>query len=526
METEYGILYKVSCISDGLYILIPKKIIKGYCAGEEFYYDANTTYATTSKLPKEKHPKYLVSGITTIDVLQQHYDYYEDEDIPIEYYFEEEKTNAIFIKIEGDKIKTRKIDLSSLLRGESSVTFDYSKEGETVTLNGTVLRDLLDSTNLVEIKNTLEKYSRTTSIEQAKKMGVTEVQFVNGNISSVSFEGKRQIVDAKKVKADLKKDTPVPSDFTVSGLRSYLKERIVGHDAEIDELATILVTNYKAQANDVVESILIPGPTGVGKTATLEVASEYLNIPCQFVNTADLVPQGIVGANIGDYIDALVDKSNGDVELAKKGILVLDEFDKIATMELDTKQAVKKILLKVMEGKEIMLYRKNAGNVTFDTSRLSKVYLGAFSDIYRKDKNLGFGADLDPGDAEFSLERAYEKGYFDEETLTRIDHAIPYRDLTDEDKLNIILKSKISIFLRKKARIERDYGVIVEGAEEYARGVLEVLKAQEHGMRNVDRVIKSSLLYAIGELETNPGKYKRLVLTPETAKDKKQIILQ
>lgn len=526
METEYGILYKKINLQDDLFILLPQKIIKGYCYDDEFYFDATTTFITPSRLPKKKDTKYVISGVTTLEILQQHYDYYEDEIIPVEYYYEEEKENAIFVKIENGKVKTRKVDLHSLLNGQSIVTFDYSKDGETVTLNGIALREILDSSNLLEVKNTIEKYSQTRRIDQAKKMGVTEVQFINGNISSVSFEGKRQIVEEPKHKPQVKKDTPVPSDFTVKGLRAYLKERIIGHDQEIDEISTVLVTNYRAQKNDVIDSILIPGPTGVGKTATLEVAAEYLNIPFIFINTADLVPQGIVGINIGDYLDALVEQADGNVELAKKGLFIFDEFDKLATMELDTKQAVKKILLKVMEGKEVMIYRKNSGSVSFDTSRLSKVYLGAFSDLYQKDKGLGFGADLSPGDAEFSLERAYEKGYFDEETLTRIDQVIPYKDLTYQDRLDIILKSKLSIYLRKKARIERDYGVIVEGSEEFAKGVLEVLKAKEHGMRNVDRVIKSSLIYAIGELETNPNTYKRLVLTNETAKDKKRIILQ
>ena len=139
-------------------------------------------------------------------------------------------------------------------------------------------------------------------------------------------------------------------NITYNGLRDYIKDRIIGHDKEVDLIARKIYLNYTAEPGDYIESILLVGPTGTGKTATVRAASEYLGIPSHEINVATLVPEGIVGPSPSSVLFALYDNAGRDLKKAQRGILFLDEFDKISETSMAMKSDVRNTLLTIMNG--------------------------------------------------------------------------------------------------------------------------------------------------------------------------------
>ena len=149
-------------------------------------------------------------------------------------------------------------------------------------------------------------------------------------------------------------------------------------------------------------AILI-GPTGVGKTHTLRTASEYLGLPFVTVDTTALVPSGIVGYQVEEVLEDLVKKAdeilkasgrkrvpNDDIELARRGVIFFDEFDKIAVQAggtgFDGSYQIQRRLLKLVEGSTLSVgvHQRKAENTPFrsiDTAGVLVLAGGAFAGI-------------------------------------------------------------------------------------------------------------------------------------------------
>ena len=150
--------------------------------------------------------------------------------------------------------------------------------------------------------------------------------------------------------------------------------------------------NYESNPLFGTESILIPGPTGTGKTATFNCAAQYFNVPFKNINTCNLVPEGIVGTTVEDEFASLIDACGGDISKAEKAIIVFDEFDKLGMDGLDIKSSLVNIFLKVLEGSSFPINRQMKATRIYNTLMSSKVCLGTFVEAYKKDKSIGFNS--------------------------------------------------------------------------------------------------------------------------------------
>jgi ATP-dependent protease Clp ATPase subunit len=281
------------------------------------------------------------------------------------------------------------------------------------------------------------------------------------------------------------------------------------------------MSNFSATEEDGVESFLIPGPTGTGKTATMECAAEYLGVPIQVVNTINLVPQGYVGTTIEDELFSLISANGFRPELYNRCILVFDEFDKLGKDSLEEKITLTHIFLKLIEGGTFPI-NKQYKDYKVNTRMFNKVFLGAFTDAFSgKDKQMGFGTVREKKEAEkFSLQKLIDSGYFDRELLTRINYYFPYYELDDDTKLHVILDSRLSTFLKKKERFQREYGVTITGDEEFARGIIDALKKGDQSVRDLNNLISNALLKPQREIMMHRGAYKYLVLNGDTVVNK------
>lgn len=522
-SNEYGIRYKVTKTSDKTFILSPIDIVEGYSVGETFYSSdiLKTLYDIESLEEAE-----LVDSIINVDLLKGIYEY-DDEGFIREYYLSEEKDYIILVAIENGRLYKRKINLHKLTKREENETYERQKGEPAVTLNCDALEKLINSENCSEIKAELERYRRLIQQfrDKEKKEGITNITVQNGHVTGVSVNKKVDQKAASQTAPNIQKQTSNSefdmSDFSITGLERYIKERVIGHDEVISDLATIMYMNFTAKEEYGTQSILLLGETGTGKTITARCAADYFGLPFEEINTPNIVPQGIKGTTLEDHLYSLILQCNGDVKKAQRAFIFLDEFDKIGMSELEIKSAVISIFLKFIEGGEFHL-DKPTDDYVFNTRMLNKVFAGAFTNLFEKKTPLGFGATTQENERPVFKESLITQGeYFGKELVTRIPHNLVYYPLTREQKRLVLLESKLSQYLLKKKRYQEEFGIELEATDSYVEAILDLLSAKDKSMRDLNNLILNNLIPAEKAMsESQLGQYKKLTLTADTVADR------
>lgn len=188
----------------------------------------------------------------------------------------------------------------------------------------------------------------------------------------------------------------------LTDLENQVNSIVIGQEDVVKSVCTkiyegLLFPNLK-------NNILLVGKSGTGKTEIIRQISEHLNIPCTIEDSTMYTEEGFVGASVTQMITNLIQEAKGDIELASKGIIFVDEIDKKAQNTSDrysevNKGGVLKSLLKLIEGTEIQIPNPNfdfdfdmdMGEITmkFDTSNIIFIFGGAFEGLDKiKDKRL------------------------------------------------------------------------------------------------------------------------------------------
>ena len=196
-------------------------------------------------------------------------------------------------------------------------------------------------------------------------------------------------------------------DEKIWSILDEIQKKFIGQEEVCENIFYNIINNQElAKRNDVSDGersiIFLDGPTGTGKTAITKEITDKLGIPFTSTSVTNYSSTGYVGGDITDVLKDLYEKSGNDKELAQKGIIVLDEFDKLAYKSesgLSMKKAVQQQLLDFMGGGK---YKISTGygffggmDIEFDTSKITFVCLGALSDLRskktEKKQPLGFG---------------------------------------------------------------------------------------------------------------------------------------
>lgn len=218
----------------------------------------------------------------------------------------------------------------------------------------------------------------------------------------------------QKLLADEAPDKPVNvTDIDPQSLKTYLDQYVIGQDRAKIVLAVAIANHYKRIQNtdrDVEldkANILMLGPTGSGKTLLARTVARYLDVPFAIADATSITEAGYVGDDVESLIQRLLTAAGGDVEKCKRGIIFVDEIDKIArksesqSITRDVSgEGVQQALLKLVEGTVCRVPasggRKHPGGemLEIDTSNILFIAGGAFVGLDQIVQKRMFGSSI------------------------------------------------------------------------------------------------------------------------------------
>ncbi|MDR1337855.1 MAG: ATP-dependent Clp protease ATP-binding subunit ClpX [Rickettsiales bacterium] len=315
---------------------------------------------------------------------------------------------------------------------------------------------------------------------------------------------------------------------TPSKIYKFLNEYIIGQDDAKRTLSVAVYNHYKRHSvalSSNVEiqksNVLMIGPTGVGKTLFAQTLARILDVPFAIADATTLTEAGYVGDDVESVLTRLLQNANFDVERAQKGIIYIDELDKISrksenpSLTRDVSgEGVQQALLKLVEGTVANVPaggagRKHPGETTvqLDTSKILFICGGAFEGLNKiiRDRSggrrgIGFGADVK------SSKELAEKNHLGDvqpedlvkfgiipELVGRLPVITALTELDQESLIKILTEPKNAVVKQFVAMLEMD-GIKLTITETGLREIAKFAAARKTGARGLRSILEKILL--------------------------------
>ena len=345
----------------------------------------------------------------------------------------------------------------------------------------------------------------------------------------------------KKKKKEDKQEAPVLDIKNIPPphkIKAELDEYVVGQEYAKKVMSVAVYNHYKRVATGTMDEIeieksnmLMIGPTGSGKTYLVKILARLLDVPLAITDATSLTEAGYIGDDIESVVSKLLAAADNDVEKAERGIIFIDEIDKLAkkknTNQRDVSgESVQQGMLKLLEGAEVEVpvgaSSKNAmvPMTIVDTKNILFICGGAFPDLdsiikerLNKASSMGFMADLkDKYDKEENIlmkatvEDLKNFGMIPE-FLGRLPILFSLEALYEDMLVRILKEPKNAIIKQYQKLLELDE-VKLEFTDEALHAIAKQAKQRELGARALRAIIEEFMLDIMYEIpkDDNIGK--------------------
>lgn len=404
-----------------------------------------------------------------------------------------------------------------ILTGDYSGTYatlinEKADEGEYVFLRDDIISAVEDNNNSVNFAQIRQNRIQSTAQFYSRREGTTTlIPLSNKDLITYIENNNRNQSDFDEKELNTKTD--------ISVMYKKIKETIISQDEQIMQILTALYKNQKVINSNLdldlisklKENILIYGSTGTGKTEILKRIASIYEVPIVIEDSTSLSETGYQGRKITDMLEDLYLAADKDIEKAEKGILVIDEFDKLSEKSDNTshvsRSGVQRSLLKLLDGSLFYFDNKK-----FDTSKLTIVGLGAFTGITEGD------------DYKHLKTEDFTNYGIMRELMGRFSKTIAMNPLTKEDIIKILKESNFSPLNTYKKLFET-LDVEFHFTDEFVEYVADLAVQKKSGARSLKTVCDECISGALFRIFA--GEYKGISLDkPKEENNHKTYVLK